>query len=285
MFTVRTAWLPVLPTGSRPLRLLHLSDLHLTPQQRLKREWVRSLVDLEPDLVVSTGDNFGHAAALPATLDALAPLLHLPGVFVLGSNDYYAPMVKNPARYLLPSSRRSSTTEDPHTLPTGELVAAMTEAGWIDLDNARGELTVRGEQVTAVGVDDPHLERDRFPAPAPHSPFLHLGVAHAPYRRVLDQLAGDGCDLVLAGHTHGGQLRVPGYGALVTNCDLDTGRARGLHGWPGPRPDQPGGASSTWLNVSAGLGTSRFTPVRFACQPEVSLLELFPAESAPPAAG
>jgi predicted MPP superfamily phosphohydrolase len=103
---------------------------------------------------------------------------------------------------------------------------------------------------------------------------LRLGVTHAPYRRILDEMQADGADLILAGHTHGGQLALPFYGALVTNCDLDTRRAKGLHGWPGARPDEPDGAGSTWMHVSAGLGTSPYAPVRFACRPEATLLTL-----------
>lgn len=275
MFTVRVHAVPVLAPGSRPLRILHVSDLHLTPDQRLKQEWVRRLAELEPDLVVSTGDNLAHRDAVPAVRCALGPLLDLPGVFVLGSNDIYGPQPKNPARYLLPPSLRRPTTDEARRLPVDDLVATLSSGGWLDLDNARGTLEIAGQTVSFVGVDDPHLERDRFPAPAERAD-LHIGVSHAPYTRVLDAMHADGCDLILAGHTHGGQLRVPGYGALVTNCDLDTRRASGLHGWPGPRPDEAGGAGSTWLNVSAGMGTSPYTPVRFACRPEVSVLQLLP---------
>ncbi len=275
MFTVRTHTLPVLPPGTTPLRILHVSDLHLTPGQRLKQEWVHRLAELEPDLVVSTGDNLAHEDAVPYVRQALGPLLDVPGVFVLGSNDYYGPRPKNPARYLVPSIRRRESHGDAPALPTDELVAALTSGGWLDLDNARGRLEVAGHDISFVGVDDPHLDRDLMPAPDGRG-SLHLGVTHAPYTRVLDAMADDGCELVLAGHTHGGQLRVPGYGALVTNCDLDTARASGLHGWPGPRPDEPGGERSMWLNVSAGMGTSPYTPVRFACRPEVSLLQLMP---------
>ncbi len=275
MFTVRTHTVHLLAPGSRPLRILHISDLHLTAGQRLKREWVRELAELGPDLVVSTGDNIAHGAAVPHLREALGPLLDVPGVFVLGSNDYFSARPKNPVRYLLPASRRSSTSEKPQTLPTDELVAVLSSGGWLDLDNARGRLEVAGHSLSFVGVDDPHLERDRLPAPAERGE-LHLGVSHAPYTRVLDALRADGCELILAGHTHGGQLRVPGYGALVTNCDLDTGRASGLHGWPGPRPDEPGGERSSWLHVSAGMGTSPYTPVRFACRPEVNLIQLMP---------
>ncbi|WP_341360055.1 metallophosphoesterase [Georgenia sp. M64] len=273
MFTLRRYDVPVLAPGEQPLRVLHLSDLHLTPVQRDKVAWVHDLARLEPDLVVTTGDNLAHHDALGPLLEAYAPLMDRPGVFVLGSNDYVAPRPKNPARYLLPDARTAH--EDPEELPWREMTAAFRRAGWRDLTNTRVTLELGGRTVSFVGVDDPHLDRDAFPAPGPGAD-LHLGVTHAPYTRVLDAMAGDGCDLVLAGHTHGGQLCVPFYGALVTNSDLERGRASGLHGWPGPRPDAPGGAGSTWLHVSAGLGTSPYAPFRFACRPEASLLTLLP---------
>jgi predicted MPP superfamily phosphohydrolase len=89
---------------------------------------------------------------------------------------------------------------------------------------------------------------------------------------VLDAMTADGAKLLLAGHTHGGQLCLPGVGALVTNSDLPTRQARGVSSWPAVR----GGRDGSLLHVSAGLGTSPYTPVRFACRPEASLLTLTP---------
>jgi len=86
-WTLRQATLPVLPIGVSPVRILHLSDLHMTPRQQSKQRWVASLADLRPDLVVNTGDNLAHQRAVPAVLRALRPLLALPGVFVFGNND------------------------------------------------------------------------------------------------------------------------------------------------------------------------------------------------------
>ena len=100
-------------------------------------------------------------------------------------------------------------------------------------------------------------------------------MTHAPYQRILERMSAEGVDLVLAGHTHGGQLCVPGFGALVTNCDLDRSRASGLSQWPG-RPGAPRAADPMHLHVSAGLGTSPYTPVRIACRPEAALLTLVP---------
>ncbi|RYV50601.1 metallophosphoesterase [Pengzhenrongella frigida] len=291
-YALREVTVPVLPPGQDPLRVLHLSDLHLVPSQRRKIDWVRDLATLRPDLVIDTGDNMAHPDALAPLLHALEPLLDTPGAFVMGSNDYYAPSAKNPARYLLPDARRESLPAG--ELPAGELATALCAAGWRDLDNRRDTLVAGGRRLALVGVDDPHLDRDAFPPPldppfdgpdrpdgdhlpddaSPSGVDLRIGVAHAPYRRILDEMQADGAELILAGHTHGGQLAVPFYGALVTNCDLDTRRAKGLHGWPGARPDEPGGADSTWMHVSAGLGTSPYAPVRFACRPEATLLTL-----------
>lgn len=276
-YVLRRFELPVLPPGTQSLRVLHLSDLHLTDRQRLEREWVRGLAALEPDLVVDTGDNLAHLDAVPNVLRALEPLLERPGAFVLGSNDYFAPKPKNPARYLLPAggTRRIAGRR----LPTDRLVKGLTAHGWLDLTNTRGRLRVAGVDLSFVGVDDPHLRYDRFPAAADADPAdLAIGVTHAPYTRVLDAMARDGASLVLAGHTHGGQLRLPGYGTLVTNCDLDRHRARGVSRWwdgaARQSPHTPAPDDAAWLHVSAGLGTSPYTPVRFNCRPEASLLTL-----------
>jgi predicted MPP superfamily phosphohydrolase len=263
-FVLRRFDVPVLPDGAAPLRVLHLSDLHLTPGQRRKREWVRRLADLEPDLVVNTGDNLAHPQAVPSVLEAYDGLLDVPGVFVFGSNDYFAPSLRNPVWYLLPDDGHRFT----HTskLPFGELRAELETRGWVDLTNRRQRLTVKGTTIAFAGVDDPHLGYDDLDAvagPADTEADVRLGVTHAPYQRVLDQYARDGYDAVLAGHTHGGQLCLPFGRALVTNCDLDTRRASGLHRH-----------GSAWLHVSAGLGTSPYAPVRFCCRPEATLLTL-----------
>lgn len=266
-FRLRRVTVPVLAPDARPLRVLHLSDIHLVPSQRRKRAFVRSLAGLEPDLVVDTGDNLAAPDAVPALMEDLGPLLERPGVFVMGSNDYYAPRAKNPLAYLAgPSAVRGAL----RTLPADELAAGLRGAGWCDLDNARAALDVAGRRISLAGVDDPHIRRDRHPDGAPDPDAdLRLGVLHAPYRRPLGAMVAEGNDLVLAGHTHGGQVCVPFLGALTTNCDLPVRYASGLHTWRA-------GGRSAWLHVSAGLGTSPFAPVRLACPPEATLLTLVP---------
>ena len=265
-FVVRETTMPVLTPGSAPLRVLHLSDLHMTPRQRRKQDWIRELAGWEPDLVINTGDNLSHPKAVPSVVQALGDLLSVPGLFVFGSNDYFGPSPKNPTNYLFKKSHRKSG----EPLPWQDLRAAFTERGWLDMTHTRREIEVKGQLVAVAGVDDPHLSRDRYDTVAgPPNPAanLTLGMTHAPYTRVLDRFAADGYQLVLAGHTHGGQLCLPFKGALVTNCDLDPSRAKGPSRW----------GANMQLHVSAGLGTSPYAPYRFCCRPEATLLTLVAA--------
>jgi predicted MPP superfamily phosphohydrolase len=265
-FVVRETTMPVLTPGSAPLRVLHLSDLHMTPRQRRKQEWIRELAGWEPDLVINTGDNLSHPKAVPSVVQALGDLLSVPGLFVFGSNDYFGPSPKNPTNYFFKPSHR--ITGEP--LPWQDLRAAFTERGWLDMTHTRREIEVKGQLVAVAGVDDPHLSRDRYDTiagPASPAANLSLGMTHAPYTRVLDRFAADGYQLVLAGHTHGGQLCLPFKGALVTNCDLDPSRAKGPSRW----------GAHMQLHVSAGLGTSPYAPYRFCCRPEATLLTLVAA--------
>jgi uncharacterized protein len=264
-YTLRRVEVPVLPAGSAPLRVLHLSDIHLVPTQAHKLAWLASLAELQPDLVVDTGDNLAHRGAVAPLLGSLGPLLGRPGVFVRGSNDYFEPRLRNPLRYLLPDNGRRHTNVP--QLPWRELTTGMTDAGWLDLTNRPDSLDVDGRRIAFAGVDDPHLGYDDLAAvpPAPADADLRIGVAHAPYLRVLDRFADQGYDLILAGHTHGGQVCLPGGRALTTNCDLDNARARGLHHH-----------GDAWLHVSAGLGSSPYLRVRIACRPEATLLTLVP---------
>jgi uncharacterized protein len=275
-FALRREVVPVLPEGVAPLRILHISDAHLTPGRHRLMSWIRSLDALEPDLVVNTGDSLAHRDAVGPFLDALGPLLDRPGIFVYGSNDLYSPVLKNPTRYLWRTSANEHSRHVPD-LPWTELGAGMESAGWLNANNRRARMKAGEHDIEVAGVHDSHIKRDRYDlvaGPADPTADLRLGVMHSPEPSVMDRFAVDGFNLLLAGHTHGGQVCLPVNRALVTNCGIDRARCSGLHRHPATGADD-----RPWLHVSAGLGTSPYAPMRFCCRPEATLLTLVPGIS------
>lgn len=279
-FTVRRETVAVLDPGARPLTVLHLSDFHMAPWQTAKQDWIRGLITEEPDLIVVTGDSLGHERGLEGVKRALEPFSGVPGVFVHGSNDYFGPMLKNPLSYF---SDRRVDGPDPIRLDTAALEDFFESLGWLDLNNTARAMTIKGSRLEFLGVNDAHRDWDRLDLlPGAMDEMrenvgwqddrngpetVTIGLTHAPYQRVLNSFVNYGADVIFAGHTHGGQVRVPGVGALVTNCDLPREMASGLHLWHHA-------LNAAYLEVSAGLGTSIYAPVRFANPPEAVIVTL-----------
>ncbi|MFM6981056.1 MAG: metallophosphoesterase [Micrococcales bacterium] len=258
----------VLQKGAEPIRVLHISDFHFAPWQNRKQKFVKKLANLDVDLVIDTGDNLGHRNAVPYTLEALQGLLKKPGAFVNGSNDYFVPTPRNPFTYLIKPTDRHSAER----LPTEELLTGFENAGWLNVNNATQSLKIKNSVLRFVGVDDRHehladLKSVAVNAAKAKSGEVLIGITHAPYLDVIDAFLEADVPMLFAGHTHGGQVCIPGFGALVTNCDLPRSAAKGLSVWPKNK-------KQLWLNVCAGLGHSIFAPVRFACRPEVRVLKL-----------
>lgn len=261
----------------RPLRVLQVSDVHMVSGQRKKQRWLQSLAGLRPDFVINTGDNLSDPEGVPETLDALGPLMEFPGAYVFGSNDYYGPKLRNPARYLLERAqgRHGLNGNAPavgvvHN-PWEELRDAFDAAGWVGLSNSRGRLKLEGIEIALTGLDDPHIKRDRY---AEVAAWPGIRRRPLPGRRPRPVPA-------LPGRVH--RRRLP----------LDPGKP---HPWRpalhpllrGPRhqlrhrhrpcegPVHPHRRSATPPTSTSpcGCGTNRYTPVRFACPPEATLLTL-----------
>lgn len=227
----------------RGVRLAFLTDLHLGPYMGRKQltEWVEATSALEPDLVVLGGDLVDqmYSGDLSEVVELLSQLTAPLGVHaVLGNHD------RTKYRNLAP------------------LEAALEAAGVVLL---RNEGTLLREDLYLAGIDDwrtghPDAERALRDAPATGR-AARLFVSHNP--DAIPHLP-EGIDLLLAGHTHGGQIRLPLIGPLVTSSEY--GR-RFAEGWvDAPMP----------AFVSRGLGVSML-PIRLFCPPELVLLELQPA--------
>jgi uncharacterized protein len=233
------ATLPVsgLPEALAGLRIGLLTDLHRsdTVSHEMIDRAVRLVMAEAPDVIILGGDyvTWGDRRFVVPVADALAPLSAPHGVFaVLGNHD------------------------DDRDMP-----AALTSKGFAVLRDARTRLVVNGEPLELAGLrywtrrvnDIAHVLRGA-------SPTVIL-LAHTPMR--LAEAAALGVPLVLSGHTHGGQIVLPGIGAVA---------AREF-----PVVAGIGKRESTTIFVSRGVGTV-YVPVRLNCDPEVALLTLKPVE-------
>lgn len=255
----RSYRLELLAPSATRVRLLHLSDLHFVEGDRRKARFLASFPP--PDIAVVTGDLLGEPEAVETVVRALRPVRgRTASYFVLGSNDYFAPRPLNYLNYFRQRRRRRLGIRG----RSRDLIQLLEADGWIHLKNRRDMVSADGARLEVLGLDDPHIERqDLRVAPRADREALGLVVVHSP--DPAPELAALGYDLIVSGHTHGGQVRFPVVGALVTNSSIPTRLAMGLSR-----------LGRTVLHVSPGLGTSKFAPFRFLCRPEATILELVP---------
>ncbi|MGZ8637450.1 MAG: metallophosphoesterase [Actinomycetota bacterium] len=255
--------LAILPAcGPQTLTVLHLSDLHFVRRDAGKARFLSSLPTA--DVTVVTGDFLAEPEAVEAVVRAVRGNRgRLASWFVLGSNDYFAPRPINPFGYL-----RGASNRKPRRARRGrwrELVEQLESDGWRDLSNVHLDLNLDGLEVELLGLDDAHIRRHDLRLAPRHAPDrFGVAVMHSPDSA--PEAVACGYRFVVAGHTHGGQVRMPILGALVTNSHLPRRVASGLM--------RLGGAL---VHVSPGLGTGKYAPFRFLCPPEATLLELRPA--------
>jgi uncharacterized protein len=250
--------LDILPAdGPETLTVLHLSDLHFVSRDGKKRRFLERLP--RADVTVVTGDFLAEPEAVEHAVDAIRPTRgRLASWFVLGSNDYYVP---RPLNYLAYFKRIRKRRRAPKGR-AADLVAQLGADGWRDLTNLRDDVELDGLRVELLGLDDAHIRwQDYRVAPRRAPDRFGFAVMHSPDSA--PEAASLGYDLMVAGHTHGGQVCLPVIGALVTNCSMPRRLAKGVIRM-GPAV----------LHTSPGLGTSKFAPFRFWCRPEATWLEL-----------
>jgi hypothetical protein len=252
--------LDILPaTALGPLTVLHLSDLHFVRRDRGKAAFLANLP--AADVTVVTGDFLAEPEAVETTVAAVHEVRgRLASWFVLGSNDYFVPRPLNYLAYFR-GKRKPRRAERGRA---ADLVSQLRADGWDDLTNVRRDVDINGVPMELLGLDDAHIAwHDLRVAPRRSPDRFGFAVMHSPDSA--PETAALGYDFMVAGHTHGGQVCLPGVGALVTNCSLPARLVSGMIR-----------VGDAVVSVSPGLGTSKYAPFRFFCRPEATLLELHP---------
>lgn len=228
---------------TRPVRLVQISDLHCDLKVRNEEKLPGIVADLRPDLIVYTGDSVNTPAALGNFHKCLRRIARIAPTYACKGNwdTYFGPI-----DYFGPTG---ATELD----GTARLVQV-----------AGGRLWVAGAAVGRRYGDDPALNRrlDRALAGVGDEDFC-VFLYH--YPGLIYELAGRGVDLCCAGHTHGGQVALPLYGALITLARYGKRFEAGLY-----RVDD----AYLYVNRGIGMEGGRAPRLRFWCRPEVGLIEL-----------
>jgi predicted MPP superfamily phosphohydrolase len=271
-------WARVTVPASWPrIDILHVSDLHAVQERgRLRAIQRRLLRGLAPDLVCLTGDGCERAVDVPGLVEILeATRPRLGALAILGNHEYDASdHLRGWRRSLVHSlgplrsrSRSSGPAE------AEEIADRLRSAGLTVLRNAGQRLDVDGRSLWVAGCDSAWAGRDDVAAAMSgrRDDEPCLGLIHEP--TLAFEGAAAGMELILAGHTHGGQVHLPGLGAVITNAGDDRLKS--------PRGFQQIG--DAMLYITTGLGQA--TSLRFGCRPEAVWLRCEPRRAASERAG
>ncbi len=227
-----------IPSG-KELRVVHLSDLHLHRYDRYFRQVAAATSTLNPDLILLTGDYVEEARNLSGVLDFLAQLKAPAGVFAVQGNWEYWALIEG------------KNLRDKFRSKGVEL-----------LINQRADIDYKGVAISILGID--------FPSPsgsvqqlndAAEKSRVNIALSHVPAFQ--HEIMDDTSDLILCGHTHGGQVRLP----MLKPFHLPRHSGRFVDGL------YRVGKKDTPLYVTRGIGTS-IMPLRFFCPPEINLIRL-----------
>lgn len=263
MFRVRRVVLDGGAVGLPPLRILHLSDMHFHGRDGPILAFLQKLAGEEDfDLVLLTGDLIDNPAGIESAARA-ASLFHptLGAFAVLGGHDYAHVDAVKAYIHLL---RKGGQGAFGQPNPAGQLVARLEAQGVHVLKDRGVRLSgPEGSPFAVVGLRDAFVFNPDFEAAwdglDEGTPVI--AIAHSP--DVLPEVLARGAALAFFGHTHGGQVRFPLLGALVTRCSL-----------PGRLASGTFRQGRTVFILNNGLGTSPALPYRLLCRPEVTVAEV-----------
>jgi predicted MPP superfamily phosphohydrolase len=240
----------------RQLKILHLSDLHLHGDDDEKASFLHNVTDDDYDIVVLTGDIFEKYSGIKYSASLLARKPRIGAFAVLGNHDHYDYNWLDKTFGRLSKRLRRGTKRN-----VQPMVTALQEVGYTVFRNQ--SLSLPEHELFVVGIDWPTISEDQLQqlvAPAP-AEYFRLCLFHLPAH--LDNMRRAGFDVAVGGHTHGGQIRIPGFGPIVTDSELGRHEASGLI-WRG----------QTAFHVSRGLGADPRSNIRFFCPPAATVLKV-----------
>lgn len=250
---------PAPDDGVKRLRILHISDLHLARNEvQSKLDFLAEVTDDEYDFVFLTGDIFQHDESIKHARHLLSRKPRIGAYAVLGNHDYYRYSMWNKiVGRIFPSMRHPAKI----TRDVKPLVRALKNVGYdVLLNEAR---YLEDTEICLVGVDWPGIRKNKLLELVSRSPgdWLVIALFHLP--RDLEFYNDAGVHYAFGGHTHGGQIRVPGYGPIITDSELARHEASGITY-----------RGRTTFHISRGLGADPRTNFRLFCPPQASVIEI-----------
>jgi predicted MPP superfamily phosphohydrolase len=237
-----------LPRGSRPIRLVHISDLHSDPKARLEERLPGVVAAERPDLIVFTGDSINSPDGLPVLRACLTRLAQVAPTFVVEGNW--------DAWYWNDLDLFGGT-------------------GVMELDKKSARFDVNGATIWIAGLSPrvdfhkgPETDEERVASSLAEVPAGAFTIFLHHYPDLINEAAAKKVDLYCAGHTHGGQVALPLYGALVTLSKFGKRYESGLY-----RVDE----THLYVNRGIGMEGGPAPRVRFWARPEVTVIEVAPA--------
>lgn len=241
----------------RVFKILHISDLHLKRPESHKIEFLKRITDAEYDLVLLTGDVFEDLTGIEYASSILSRPPKIGAFAVLGNHDYYEyTMFNKTVGRVIRKLRQPYQKRD-----VTPLVEALEDAGFQVLRNESRTLSDHG--IHLIGIDYPGIKEEDLAELVQSAPENHLLMAIFHYPKNLDFITRQGIQLAFGGHTHGGQVRIPGFGAVITDSELPRHQASGLIR-----------RGETAFHISRGLGADPRTNFRFFCPPAATVVEV-----------
>lgn len=261
LFEINRYDLAVRKRLARPIRILHLSDIHFAgPNPPLTRFFDRLAAE-KVDFVFITGDIIDCAEGIPRAVEHFRKLKPAHGIFaVFGNHDYYD--------YTLPDAFLHNFPGQPHPKalnPANEFQRGLEKIGVKVLKNETVEVDFSGTPLLIHGLDDATTGRANIRKAMNNFNPAKVNLLLTHTVDVFLDIGENEIDFSFSGHSHGGQIRLPWIGPVITHTMMGRPYASGIVRVQG-----------AVCSISRGMGSGRYLFLRLLCRPEAIIINIFP---------